>query len=139
MGCVSSNYLKTNGSLRFSVDYPKSNTTTERNSCPIFCLDKRNDSLGEAVVLSSMNDSGGFLQVGVEEPDHYETTFTSHGGLYGLVWMPFELKIAPGSFQRAMNVIVSFVKGQFALVYLNDTVVILCSLRDYTRCAKQSL
>lgn len=50
--------------------------------------------------------------------------FKSHHGLFESTRMPFGLKKALGTFQWAMNVILSAVKWQFALMYLEDVVVV---------------
>lgn len=62
------------------------------------------------------------LQTKIEEPDRDKTTFISHHGLHRFIRMPSSLKDAPGTSQRAMGDIPSAVKGQYALVYLDDTV-----------------
>lgn len=49
--------------------------------------------------------------------------FTSHHYLFPFVRMPFVLKNDPGTFQRAIYVILSSVRWHRALVYLDDVVI----------------
>lgn len=49
-----------------------------------------------------------------------KTSFVTHNGLCRYNRMPFGLKNAPATFQRAMDVILATVKWQFALVYIDD-------------------
>lgn len=59
------------------------------------------------------------------------TTFTSHFGLFRFLRMPFGLKNAPATFQRVMNIILSSVHWQFALVYLDDVIVFSKTLDEH--------
>ena len=47
----------------------------------------------------------------------------THFGTYAFMCMPFELKNAPATYQRAIDTIITTVKWQFALVYLDDIIV----------------
>lgn len=53
--------------------------------------------------------------------------------------MPFGLKNATGTFQRVMDVILSPVKWQFDLVYVNDIVVYLHLLREHINHLRHTL
>lgn len=86
-------------------------------------MDERIDSLGEATVFSTLDANGSYWQIEIEKSDRDKTAFTSPHGLYRFIRMPFGLRNAPGTFQRTMDVILSTVKWQFALVYLDDIVV----------------
>ena len=45
--------------------------------------------------------------------------------------MPFGLKNAPATFQRALDIILARVKWQFALVYLDDVIIYSNSAREH--------
>lgn len=53
--------------------------------------------------------------------------------------MPLGLEIASGTTQRAMDIILSSVKWQCALVYLNDIVIFLKSLDEHIDQVRQVL
>lgn len=49
----------------------------------------------------------GYSQVEIDKRDLYKAVFTSHQGLYRIIRMPFGRKNAPGTFQRAVDVILT--------------------------------
>ena len=122
---------KKDGSLRFCVDYRRLNKLTRRDSYPIPRMDECIDSLGDATVFTTLDCNSGYWQVEVDEPDRDKTTFTSHMGLFRFIRMPFGLKNAPATFQRAVDIVLSRVKWQYALVYLDDVIVYSKTLREH--------
>ena len=114
---------KPDGTLRFCVDYRRLNAMTVRDSYPIPRMDECIDSLGDANVFTTLDANCGYWQIEIDEDDRDKTAFTSHWGLFRFKRMPFGLKNAPGTFQRAADVILSKVKWQTALVYLDDVIV----------------
>lgn len=109
--------------LRFCVDYRKVNAMTVRDTYPLPRMDECIDSLGGATIFSTVDCNNGYWQTKIPEADRNTTTFSSHHGLFLFIRMPFELKNAPASFQRAVDIIMSRVKRQSALVYLDDIIV----------------
>lgn len=78
----------------------------------------------KVAVFSTLDAHSGYLHVTVEKKDLYNTTFTSHHGLYRFVQMPFVLeKKVLRNFWCATDVILSPAKFQFALVYF-DTIIV---------------
>jgi len=124
---------KPNGSLRFCVDYRKLNAMTVQDSYPIPRMDECIDSLGEAVVFSTFDANSGYWQVVMNQDDMDKTTFTSHFGTYRWLRMPFGLKTAPSTFQRAADIVLASVRWQFALVYLDDIIVYSSQVEDHYR------
>ena len=114
---------KKDGSLRFCVDYRRLNAETVRDSYPIPRMDECIDSLGDAQLFSTLDANSGYWQIEMAEEDKNKTAFTTHYGLFRYLRMPFGLKNAPATFQRAIDIILSTVKWQFALIYLDDVVV----------------
>lgn len=96
-------------------------------------------SLGEAEVFSTLNANSSYWQAEVKETNRNKTAFTSYHGLHRFVQMLSGLKNIPGTFQWAMEVIMSLVKWQSALVYLDDIVVFSRSLRNQINHVKQVL
>ena len=114
---------KPDGTIRFCVDYRRLNAMTVRDSYPIPRMDECIDSLGDARIYTALDANCGYWQIEIEENDRNKTAFTSHQGLYRFKRMPFGLRNAPGTFQRAADVILSKVKWKTALVYHDDVIV----------------
>lgn len=93
-------------------------------------MNERIDSLGNAAVLSVSDANSGYWKIKIDEADRDETTFTSHHGFYLSIQMLFGLQNAFSSFQLTMDVILSAVKWQFALEYLDNIVVFPISMEE---------
>lgn len=122
---------KKNRSLRICVDYQRLNSITKRDFYPIRRMDECINSLGDDAVLSTLDAHSSYWEVEIEETYSDKTAFASHHGLYRFVRMSFGLKNVSGAFRRAMDVIPSPVKWQFALVYLDNNFVFSCLPRDH--------
>lgn len=130
---------KKDGSLRFCVDYRRLNAVTIRDSYPIPRMDECIDSLGDATVFTTLDCNSGYWQIEVAEEDRDKTTFVSHCGMYRFLRMPFGLKNAPATFQRAVDIILSRVKWRFALVYLDDVIIYSKTVEDHFRHVREVL
>ena len=114
---------KPDKSLRFCVDYRKLNSITKRDSYPMPRMDECIDSLGSANIFSTLDCNSGYWQLPIAERDQDKTTFTCHAGSYKFIRMPFGLRNAPATFQRAMDIILSRVRWKHCIVYLDDIIV----------------
>jgi hypothetical protein len=114
---------KPDGSIRFCIDYRKLNAVTEKDSYALPRVDDCLHSLGEARYFTTLDANWGYWQINVADADRDKTTFTSHRGLYRFKRMPFGLVSAPATSQRAIDVILSSVRFQCALTYLDDIVI----------------
>ena len=114
---------KPDGSLRFCVDYRRLNAITVPDTYPLPRMDECIDSLGDAVVFTTLDCNSGYWQIPVHPEDRDKTTFTSHYGIYRFLRLPFGLRNAPATFQRAIDIILSGVKWKTCLVYLDDVIV----------------
>ena len=81
------------------------------------------DSLGEARLFTTLDALWGYWQVPIAERDRDRTTFTSHMGTFRYKRMPFGLRNAPATFQRALDIILSGVRWKTCLVYIDDVVI----------------
>ena len=122
---------KKDGTLRFCVDYRRLNAMTVRDAYPIPRMDECIESLGDAKVFSTLDANSGYWQILIAPKDRDKTTFTTHFGTYAFTRMPFGLKNAPATYQRAIDTILTTVKWQFALVYLDDIIVFSSSFEDH--------
>ena len=114
---------KKNGSLRFCVDYRRLNMKTVTDVYPLPRVADCIDLLGDARVFSTLDFNSGYWQIPVDHGDQDKTTFTTHCGTYRYKRIPFGLKNAPATFQRALEIILSCVRSEICLMYLDDVIV----------------
>jgi hypothetical protein len=113
---------KPDGSIMFCFDYRKLKDFSVNDSYALPRIDDCLDSLGLARYFTTLYANSGYLQINVSPKDREKTAFTSHRGLFQFLRMLFGLKTAPATFQRSIDVILSTVRFQFALTYLDDIV-----------------
>ena len=96
-------------------------------------MDECRDSLGDAEYFSTLDTNTGFWQIEVAEEDRDKTTFSCHVGMYRFLRMPFGLVNAPATFQRAMDIILSEVRWESVLVYLDDVIIFSRSFEEHVK------
>jgi Reverse transcriptase (RNA-dependent DNA polymerase) len=96
-------------------------------------MDECLDSLGEAEFFSTLDANKGFWQIEVSQEDRDKTTFSCHVGMYRFLRMPFGLLNAPATFQRAMDIILSEVRWESVIVYLDDIIIFSITFEDHIR------
>ena len=65
----------------------------------------------------------GYWQIPVEPEDCQKTAFATQSGLYEFTRMPFGLKTAPATFQRAMEIALAGLTFETCLCYLDDVII----------------
>ena len=115
---------KKDGSLRFCIDFRKLNSLTVKDSHPMPRICETLESLAGAAHYSTFDMTSGFWQVPMDEESKQYTAFTlSSMGLYECESMPFELCIAPPTFQRLMQNCLGELNLTYCLIYLDDVIV----------------
>lgn len=114
---------KSDGAIRFCIDYRKLNAVTKKDSYPMPRVDEAIDLLSAAVLFSVMDLSSSFWQVPVYPSDREKTAFVSPQGLFQFRYMPFGLCNAPATMQRLMDAVLAGLKWQCCLVYMDDIIV----------------
>jgi len=122
---------KKNGKARFCVDYRRLNNITKKDAYPLPRMEDCLDSLGDAQVFTSLECTAGYWQVPLRKDDQEKTAFTTHCGIYHQLSMPFGLTKAPATFQRALDIILSGLKWQICLVYLDDVIILLANAEQH--------
>ena len=117
--------MKKNGKLRVCIDFRDLNNATPKDEYPMPIADMMVDSAAGNEILSFMDGYSGYNQIFIAEEDISKTAFRCPGaiGTYEWVMMPFGLKNAGATYQRAMNLIFHDLIGKSMQVYIDDVVV----------------
>lgn len=124
---------KKDGTLRFCVDYRKLNQVTKKDVYPLPRIDGSLYWLRHARYFSSMDLKSGYWQIEVDERDSEKTAFITPDGLFEFKVLPFGLCSAPGTFQRMMDTVLSGLKWQTCLVYLDDVIVFSSTFEEHVK------
>ena len=114
---------KRDGSQRFCVDYRKLNNVTKKDAYPIPRIDDTLDTLVGSCWFSTLDLVSGYWQVKVAEQDRKKTAFCVPEGLFEFKVLPFGLNNVPATFQRLMDLVLSGLKWNACLVYLDDVII----------------
>ena len=114
---------KKGGSIRLCVDYHGLNAKNGADAYPLPRIDDCIDSLGDAQTFTTLDRTASYWQVPVAPEDRDKTTFTFYLVTYRYVRMPFGLRNEPATFRRALYIILSGVRWQTCLIYLEDVIV----------------
>ena len=107
---------KSDGSMRFCVDYRKLNAATRKDAYPLPRIDDTLDNLRNSKWFSTLDLTSGYWQVEVNPEDRCKTAFCTSEGLFEFQVMPFGLCNAPATFQRLMDLVLSGLQWVSCLV-----------------------
>ncbi len=113
---------KTDGSLRFCVDYRKVNAVSKFDASPMPRVDELLDRLGTARIYSTLDLTKGYWQIHLSPLSKEKSAFTTPFGLHQFVTLPFGLFGAPATFQRLMDKILR-PHTAYAAAYLDDIII----------------
>ena len=109
---------------RMCIDYRKLNKVSKGDAFPIPNMDQMLNKLQEARYISTLDLSQAFNQIPVAEQCRHLTAFVVPGkGIFEYVRMPFGLKGAPATFQRAMQMIITPEMAPNVMAYIDDIVI----------------
>ena len=107
--------------LRVCLDPLELNKAVLRNHYPIPTVEQIVPRLSKAKVFSTVDAKDGFLQVVLDEPSSYLTTFWTPYGRYRWLRMLFGIKSAPEEFQRRID---ECLEGLENIQTIHDDVII---------------
>ncbi len=113
---------KTDGSVRFCVDYRKVNAVSKFDAYPMPRVDELLDRLGAARFYSTLDLTKGYWQIPLSPLSKEKTAFTTPFGLHQFVTLPFGLFGAPATFQRLMDKVLR-PHSAYAAAYLDDIII----------------
>ncbi|KAI9552626.1 pol polyprotein [Daphnia sinensis] len=121
----------TNGFRKNSSSQPISENVTVKDSYPLPRIADTLSRLEGATFFSSMDLQSGYHQVPVVDSDRPKTAFITADGLYQFRTLPFGLTNAPGTFQRAMDIILAGLRWSTCLIYLDDVIIYSATFQQH--------
>lgn len=118
---------------RMVIDYRRLNDITHDDKYPLPNITDIFDKLGKSNYFSTIDLASGYHQIEVNKDDRQKTAFSTQYGHYEFLRMPFGLKTAPATFQRAMDNILRGLQGIHCLVYLDDIIIFSSSLQEHVQ------
>ena len=122
---------KSDGTLRFCIDYRQLNNLTVKDSYPLQRIDTCFDALGDAKFFSTLDLRQGYWQVENDPETADKTTFITRKGAFKFKVLPFGLSNAPAVFQRLMNLVMRGLTWEACLVFLDDIVVMSTTFEQH--------
>jgi transposase InsO family protein len=119
--------------LRIVIDFRKLNFLTIGDSFPLPNIAEIHDKLGKATYFTTLDLASGYHQIPMHEKDKKKTAFSTPNGHYEFNRMPFGLKNAPRTFQRAITAALTGLDGIKCLVYLDDVVIYGATLAEHNK------
>lgn len=122
---------------RLVVDYRKLNEKTVDDRYPLPNITDILDKLGRCQYFTTLDLASGFHQIEMDPNSISKTAFNVEHGHYEYTRMPFGLKNAPSTFQRAMDNVLRGLQGKICLVYMDDIIIYSTSLQEHLDSLKQ--
>ena len=114
---------KSDGSLRFCIDYRRLNDVTYKDSYPLPRIDTCLDVLGGSKYFSTLDLRSGFWQVTMDPRDSDKTAIVTRKGQFMFKVLSFGLANSPSVFQRLMDLVLAGLTWETCLVYIDDVIV----------------
>ena len=116
---------KKNGKLRVCIEFRILNLATPKDEYPRPMADQLIDSASSYRFLSFMDGHSRYNQIFIAEEDIPKIAFRCPEAIGTFEWivMPFRLKNAGATYQRAMNSILHDMIGKFMEVYIDDVII----------------
>ena len=94
---------KKQGTIRVCVDYHDINRACPKDNDPTPFIDNIIDECAGSEIYSLMDGFSGYNQINIAPEDQHKTTFICPWGTFAYKKLPFGLKNASATFQRAMS------------------------------------
>lgn len=114
---------KKNGQLRVCVDFRDLNNACPKDDFPLPITEIMVDATTGHEALSFMDGSSGYNQIRMALSDEEMTAFRTPKGIYCYKVMPFGLKNAGATYQRAMQKVFDDMLHRYVECYVDDLVV----------------
>ncbi|CAA0824502.1 Uncharacterized mitochondrial protein AtMg00860, partial [Striga hermonthica] len=124
---------KKNGQVRVCVDFRDLNEACPKDDFPLPITELMIDATMGHEALSFMDGSSGYNQIRMSPRDEELTAFRTPKGIYCYKVMPFGLKNAGATYQRAMQRIFDDMlhKSMFVIVFIDDILIYSKSQKEH--------
>ena len=113
---------KKDGKVRMCVDYIDLNKASPKDDFPLPHIDILVDNTAKFKVFSFMDGFSGYNQIKMALEDMEKTTFITPWGTFYYRGMPFGLKNAGATYQRAMTTLFHDLMHKEIEVYVDDMI-----------------
>ena len=124
---------KSNGQLRFCIDYRQLNLHTYKDSYPLPRIETCLDSLRGSKFFSRLDLRSGYWQATIDPESADKTAVVTRRGTFKFKVLSFGLANAPALFQRLMDLILAGLTWEVCLVYLDDVIVMADTFERISR------
>ena len=114
---------KKDGKVRVCVDFRNLNKASPKDDFPLPHIDMLVDSTAGHAMLSFMDGFSGYNQIMMAPEDREKTSFITEWGTYCYRVMPFGLKNAGATYQRAGTTLFHDMMHRDVEVYVDDMIV----------------
>ena len=114
---------KKTGEIRLCIDFRNLNKASLKDNYPLPKMDHILQRVAGSSRISLLDGFSGYNQILVHKDDQTKTSFTTPWGTFMYVKMPFGLKNAGATFQRAMDIAFAKEIHEFLVIYLDDITV----------------
>uniref|UniRef100_A0A2N9HYU6 RNase H type-1 domain-containing protein n=1 Tax=Fagus sylvatica TaxID=28930 RepID=A0A2N9HYU6_FAGSY len=122
---------KKDGKVRMCVDYRDLNRASPKDNFPLPHIDTLVDNTATNTVFSFMDGFSGYNQIKMAEEDKSKTAFVTHWGTFVYDVMPFGLKNAGATYQRAMVTLFHDMIHHEKEVYVDDMIAKSRTAQDH--------
>ena len=119
------------------VDYRALNNITVKDIYPLPRIQECLNAFKGSKYFTKIDLTSGFWQLLIRAQDYFKTAFNTRQGKYQFKVMPFGLTNAPATFQTLINKILSPHLYKNVIVYLDDIVVFLKTLKEHKKHLEQ--
>ena len=114
---------KSDGGLRFCIDYRNINSKTIKNRYPLPLIEETFNLLGKAKIYMKLDVRGAYNLLRVKEGDEHKLAFRTRYGLFKPSVMQFGTTNAPADFQGFINTAIREALDDFPSAYLDDVLI----------------
>ena len=114
---------KSDGSLRFCVDYRKLNALTKKNRYPLPLIDETLARLSKAKIFTKLDIRQAFHRIRMSPESEELTAFRTRYGLFQYKVLPFGLTNGPATFQSYINDTLMDLLDVVCTAYLDDVLI----------------